>query len=83
MPMSESLKLEVLSQLEGIGDHIYDTGFADGVASVPTVPGGFTQADIDAAVLASKDALKASMKDKILALDVEEDAKLTAEIDAL
>jgi hypothetical protein len=34
----------------------YDGGFADGVASVPVAPSGFTQGDIDAAVQAKVDA---------------------------
>ena len=62
-------------------DKLYDAGFADGVASVPASPGGFSQADMDAAVAAGKAELQLQVENLMLQLSLDE-AKI-AQVKAL
>lgn len=58
----QSALADAQAQLDTEKKASYDEGFAAGVASVPATPGGFTQEQVDAAVLMALEPVKAELE---------------------
>ena len=77
--------VDAQASADALAKQKYDEGFAAGVASVPVVPGGFTQEQVDAAVLAAVEPLQKKVSDleaKVAELEASVQPKIDAAVAA-
>lgn len=83
--MPAELKDQIVSQLVGIGDGIYDAGFQAGLASAAPRDGDllFTQAQVDQMLAEKADFVRTQVKSAMKDLVGLESDDLKAKVDAL